>query len=207
MSPKSGIQTRERLLDAAQAAINEQGFAATSIDQIIERVGMTKGSFFYHFKTKNDLARALIERFAAADRQILTETVDRAEKLSDDPLQQLLIFVGLLLEVAEELDTTPQPGCLFASYCYESGLFDEETHSVIRDAMLRWRSVLGEKLRLAAERHPPRVEVDLDSLADMMTVVFEGAFVMARCVKEPKHFANQMRHYRTYLRLLFGEAG
>jgi TetR/AcrR family transcriptional repressor of nem operon len=203
--PRSGPRTREKLLDAAEAMVNEDGFAATSIDRIIDRVGLTKGSFFYHFKTKNDLARALIDRFAAADQRILRDSMARAEKLGEDPLQQLLIFVGLLLEVAETLDQDPRPGCLFATYCYESGLFDEATHAVISDAMLNWRRILGEKLRAAAERHPPRVEVDVDSLADMMTVVFEGAFVMARCIKGPQHFAHQIRHYRNYLRLLFSD--
>jgi TetR/AcrR family transcriptional repressor of nem operon len=205
MSPRSGLATREKLLDAAEKMINERGFSATSIDQIIDRVGLTKGTFFYHFKTKNDLARALIDRFASADQQVLRGSMERAEKLSDDPLQQLLIFVGLLLEVAEALDANPQPGCLFATYCYESGLFDDDTHSVIRGAMLNWRKILGEKLKIVAERHPPRMDVDIDSLADMMTAVFEGAFVMARCIKEPGHFAHQIRHYRNYLQLLFGD--
>ena len=98
-SPPTEAPTRERLLDAAQAGINERGFAGTSIDQIIERAGVTKGTFFYHFKSKNELARALIERFAAADRAVLGESMARAERLAEDPLQQLLIFVGLMIEV------------------------------------------------------------------------------------------------------------
>ncbi|UCF66268.1 MAG: TetR/AcrR family transcriptional regulator [Acidobacteriota bacterium] len=204
MATKTGASTRARLLDAAEEMINRQGFAATSIDQIIDKVGMTKGTFFYHFKTKNELARALIERFAAADQQFLRSSMERAEKLSDDPLQQVLIFVGLLIEVGEQLDANPQPGCLFATYCYERGLFDEETHRVIADAMMSWRRVLGGKLRAAAEQHPPKTEADLDSLADMLTVVFEGAFVMSRSISGPGVFAAQLRHYRAYLQLLFG---
>jgi len=205
MAPRSGTTTREKLLDAAEALVNEQGFSATSIDQIIDRVDLTKGTFFYHFKTKNDLARALIDRFAAGDQRVLSSSIERAEKLSDDPLQQVLIFVGLLLEVAEQLDANPQPGCLFATYCYEAGLFDEDTHRVITDAMLGWRRVLGEKLRAAAERHPPRIDVDLDHVADMITVVFEGAFVMSRSVREQGVFTQQIRQYRNYLQLLFEE--
>jgi TetR/AcrR family transcriptional repressor of nem operon len=201
---RSGPSTRAKLLDAAETLINERGFAATSIDQVINEVGLTKGTFFYHFKTKGELARALIDRFAAGDQEILRGSMERAEKLSDDPLQQLLIFVGLLREVAERLDTDPHPGCLFATYCYESGLFDDETNAVITNAMLNWRRVLGEKLRAAAEKHPPRMEVDYDSVADMMTVVFEGAFVMSRSVKGPGVFADQIGHYRNYLQLLFG---
>ena len=142
--------------------INRQGFAATSIDQIIDRVGITKGAFFYHFKTKQELALALIERFAAADRSILQESLARAEKLSDDPLQQLLIFVGLMLEIAEQFDGTPQPGCLYATFCFESGLFEDSTKQVVADSMLAWREALGAKLREAAKTHPPVAPVDID---------------------------------------------
>ena len=203
MNLGSGAPTREKLLDASQELINRRGFAGTSIDQIIAETGVTKGAFFYHFKTKQDLARALIQRFAAADQELMRSSMERAENLSPDPVQQMLIFVGLLLEVAEDLDKETQPGCLFATYCFEQGLFDDETYDVISDAMLGWRRVVGEKLRAAAERTPPRAEVDLDALADMVTVLFEGAFVVSRSLKGPGVFSAQLRHYRTYLQLLF----
>lgn len=203
MTPTSTVTTRDKLLDAAQEMINQQGFAATSIDRIIEKAGVTKGTFFYYFKTKNDLARALMDRHAAGDQRVLRSSMDRAEKLSSEPLQQVLIFVGLILEVAEELDTNPQPGCLFASYCYEAGLFDDETNQVISDAMLNWRHVVGDKLRAAAQQHPPKIDVDLDNLADHLTVIFEGAFVMSRCIGGRSVFVDQIRLYRDFLELLF----
>jgi len=203
MKPRSEVPTREKLLDASQELINRRGFAGTSIDQIIAETGVTKGAFFYHFKTKQDLARALIQRFASADQELMRSSMERAEKLSPDPVQQVLIFVGLLLEVAEELDEQTQPGCLFATYCFEKGLFDDETYDIVSNAMLSWRLVVGEKLRAAAERTPPRADVDLDALADMVTVLFEGAFVVSRSLKGPGVFSAQLRHYRTYLQLLF----
>ena len=201
--PRTASDTRERLLDAAQRMINQSGFAATSVDRIIEEVGVTKGAFFHHFKTKNDLARALIERFAAGDGELLRSSLERADRLAEDPLQRLLIFVGLMLEVAEELDATPSPGCLFATYCYESGIFEPETRRVVSDAMLEWRRLLGARLRVVAAAHPPRREVDLDSLADHLTVVFEGAYVLARALPGKRVFSDQIRHYRNYLALLF----
>jgi len=207
MSTPTKTHTRTRLMDAAAELINRQGFAATSIDQILEQVGLTKGTFFYHFKSKADLARALIERFAEQDRQLLEASMQRVEKLTDDPLQQLMVFAGLMVEVAEQLDASPQPGCLFATYCYESGLFDADTNGVISEALLRWRRMLGDKLRAAAATYPPRVEVELDSLADMISVVFEGAFITARTLGGNSVIADQMRHFRTYLQLLFSPPG
>lgn len=204
MPSAAGEKTRGKILDAAEALILERGYAATSVDQIIDKLKVTKGTFFYHFKKKDDLARALIQRFAAADKRILDEFVTRSEKLSDDPVQQVLIFVGLFIELAEGMDD-PHPGCLYASYCYESGLFDEDVHGVATEAILAWRADFGAKLRAAFEKRPPRVKVDVDSLADMLTGIVEGAFILSRVFSDPRVFAAQLRHYRSYLQLLLDE--
>ena len=57
---RKGGDTRERILDAAEAAVLEKGFAATSIEELIAAVGITKSGFFYHFKDKGELAKALL---------------------------------------------------------------------------------------------------------------------------------------------------
>src|SRR6478609_10907356 len=62
-TPRKGSDTRERVLDVAEAAVLEKGFAATSIEEVIAEVGITKSGFFYHFKDKNELAKALLVRY------------------------------------------------------------------------------------------------------------------------------------------------
>ncbi len=62
--PKNGEATKTRILDAAEALIMGHGLAGTSIDMVLEKAGITKGAFFYHFKTKSDLARSLVQRYA-----------------------------------------------------------------------------------------------------------------------------------------------
>src|SRR5688572_31931969 len=116
--PRTGTETRERILSAAQELILNRGYAGMTLDDLLARVGVTKGAFFYHFKAKDDLARALIQRFAESDDRIYDETRARAERLSNDPLQQVLLFIGLFEEMFASL-TEPYPGCLFASYIYE----------------------------------------------------------------------------------------
>ena len=55
---RKGSETRELILGFAESAVLEKGFAATSIDELIAAVGITKSGFFYHFKDKSDLAKA-----------------------------------------------------------------------------------------------------------------------------------------------------
>ena len=200
--PRDGTNTRTAIMDAAEGLILEVGFAATSVDRIAQRASVTKGGFFHHFASKAALAQALVERYVELDLGHLDSKMARAEKLSRDPLQQVLIFVGLFQEAAEEL-TEPYPGCLFGSYCYEAGLFDEATMEPIRCTMRTWRDKLGVKLREVAEQRPPQLDVDLDSLADLITVIFEGSFIVSKTLKDPQVVAAQLGHYRTYLELLF----
>lgn len=190
-------------MDAAEELFLERGFGGTAIDEILARTGSTKGAFFHHFSSKLDLAHALIDRYAGLDLGHLEEKMARAEEFSDDPLQQLLVFVSFFREEAMAL-TQPYPGCLMGSYCYESGLFDPETMDVIRATMRTWRARLLAKLEEVARVHPPRRNVDLPSLADQITVVFEGAYIVSKVVQEPDVVAAQLHHFRTYLELLFG---
>lgn len=192
-------------MDAAEHLIYDYGFSGTTVDAILERAGVTKGAFFHHFPTKADLGHALVERYAALDAAHLEEALEQAEGRSRDPLQQVLTCVRIFEEQMQTL-TEPYPGCLFASYCYQAELFDPKTLAVARRAMVRWRDRLGAKLREAAEQHPPRYPVDPESLADMMLVTFEGAFILSRSMEEPKLVARQLAHYRAYLALLFGLA-
>lgn len=201
--PRDGTETRTQIMDAAQELILLQGFAGTTVDAVLERTGLTKGAFFHHFKSKNELGHALIQRFADRDHELLMSLIDRAERLSGDPVQQVLIAVGLLEEMAEEL-TDPDHGCLFASYAYEAQLFDDEVHRIIRESFMAWRERLGEKIRVAMAHRPPRVATDADELADMLSVMVEGAYVLGKSLGDPTMLARQLHHYRCYLELVLG---
>lgn len=196
------LATKGRILDAAEELTLEGGFAGTSLDAIIERAGVTKGGFFYHFKSKSDLARALIERHAERDHQLLEDCMRRAERLSRDPLQQLLLFVGLIGETLEQQVGTLS-GCLFASFCYEIGQFDGEIRHICFNSMLAWRRHLAAKIREAMDSHPPRIPVDPDVLADQFLAVSEGAFVLLRTLEDPTILSAQLDNFRNLLEALF----
>jgi len=200
---RSGQATRERILDATESLVFDHGFSATSIDKVLERAGLTKGAFFYHFKSKADLGRAFMERYAERDLAHLDATLARVEKLSRDPLQQMLILVGLIQEDAEAL-LEPAPGCLFASYLYERMEYPEDVAEIVQRTLLRWRAALTGKLEEIRKAHPPPVDVDLEALADGLTAVVEGGYVMAKAMNDPKVFVAQLEMYKRHLELLFG---
>ena len=107
--------SRERILSTAELIILKNGFAGTTIDEIIAKASITKGGFFYHFNGKAELARALIDRYIQMDTEVFLDISKRADSLSEDPLQQILIFLNLFTEmVAGRTDV--HPGCLAAAF-------------------------------------------------------------------------------------------
>src|SRR5690606_9463683 len=115
--------TRQRILDVAQAAVLEKGFSATSIEEIIAAVGITKSGFFYHFADKGELARTLLERYIQQEKVLFDDLFARADQLSEDPLHAFLIALKLFAEVFDNLPES-HPGCLTAAYCYQDRVFD-----------------------------------------------------------------------------------
>lgn len=194
--------TKSKILDAAQQVVLDRGFSATSVDAIQEAAGISRGTFFYHFASKDDLSRALIERYALSDRELTDAYMKRAENLVSDPVQQVLVFLGLHEELFEDMDGV-YPGCLFASYSYEAGLFDRETMNVVNAAVEYWRKLVGDKLKTAMERRPPVVESDPYVLADTAYAVFQGAFILSRVRCNTSIVVAQLRQVRNYFELLF----
>lgn len=204
--PRDGTATRERILDAAESLVLEHGFAGTSIDQLLARAGITKGAFFYHFDSKARLARALLERYVARDERLLEELMGRAESLSRDPLQQYLIFVGLLEERLRGLQA-PHPGCLVGSYMYQLEAFDPDTRQAVVGSFETWRRVLGDKLEAARARKEPTIPVSTAELVENLLSLFEGSIILSRMYARPAVLAEQTRQHRNYVELLFRPAG
>ncbi|RYD94239.1 MAG: TetR/AcrR family transcriptional regulator [Sphingomonadales bacterium] len=197
-----GARTRERIMDLAEDAIISKGFAATSIEELVEAASITKSGFFYHFRDKNDLARALLSRFIERDGAILDQLTERARTLSDDPLQSFLIFLRLFAEMMDDLPTL-HPGCLVTSITYQERMFNQEVCALNREAVMGWRIRFQGWIEQIAERYPPRLPTDLKALADHFSVVVDGGIISSRALGDKTVLGRQARLMHDYIKLLF----
>lgn len=197
--------TRTAILDAAERLTFERGFAGAAVDAILAASGSSKGAFFHHFASKQALGEALVARWARGDAAQLEEKLTRAARLAEDPVQQVLVFLGLFIEEAEDAaagGAGELPGCLFAAASYQAELFTPATRDLVSASMLAWRGRLQEVFSRALAQHPG-VTADPAALADSLNVVFEGAFVVSRAVGDPGVVAAQLRLHRSLLAALF----
>ncbi len=169
----------------------------------MEAAGITKSGFFYHFKDKNDLARQLFDRFLAEDEAIIETLEKRARELSDEPLQSLLIFINLYAQVMDDMEAL-HPGCMVATVTYQERIFDPALKRMNEDYLMRTRVRFRRWFEEISAAHPPREQVDLDALADHLTVIVEGAIVLSKALKDESLMGKQVRLFRSHIRLLFG---
>ena len=202
--PRDGAVTKQKILEVAQELLLEYGFGGMSVDQVITAAGITKGAFFHHFKSKNDLANALLARYVQMDDKLLHELMARAENLSRDPLQQYLIFIGLLEEMLRG-GSEPPPGCLIASYLYQLELFSADTKNAVITGFQEWERVLGEKLAAVFETHSPKLPVTARQIYDNLLALFEGGVIMAKLYDKGEVLAEQVGQHKNYIELLFQE--
>jgi len=194
--------SRERILSTAEGIILQKGYVGTSIEDILDKAAITKGGFFYHFNGKSELARALVKRYVQNDSDVFYDLLERADQLSEDPLQRLLIFLNLFAEMVGGMNEV-HPGCLAASFTYEMQQLDEETRDLMRLGMLEWRVIIAERIETILDKYPPRLEVSVTTLADMFISVTEGGIILARIFNENGALVEQVQAYRTFLRLIF----
>ena len=195
-------ETRERVLEVAEEAVLAKGFAATSIEEIIAAVGITKSGFFYHFRDKADLAKALILRYLERDRVVLDDIFRRGDELNDDPLHGFLVGLKLFAEMVADLPAA-HPGCLAASFAYQDQLFNQEIRALNAEGLLAWRIRFRERLDLIAKRYPPKQEVDFEALADMAGTLIEGGIVLGRALNDGSILPRQILLYRELIRSVF----
>ncbi|HXE68309.1 MAG TPA: TetR/AcrR family transcriptional regulator [Hyphomicrobiaceae bacterium] len=194
--------TRERILELAEASVLDKGFAATSIEELIAGAGITKSGFFYHFRDKRELARALMLRYIAHNDAVLADIFMRADELNEDPLHGFLVALKLFAEMMADLPAT-HPGCLVASFCYQDRLFDREVHELTQTGVRGWRKLFLERLEKIAERYPPKVDLSLEDLADMANTLVDGGIIMSRVLVDKTILPRQILLYREFIRTVF----
>jgi TetR/AcrR family transcriptional repressor of nem operon len=186
------------MLDAALYVIRARGYTATRVEDICEAAGLTKGSFFHHFKSKEELALAAAEHFSSmADRLFASAPYHQQA----DPLDRLLGYIDFRKSLL--LGELPEYTCLLGTMVQET----YETHPAIGEACDRFimshaRNV-EELVAQAMEKYPVHGQWTAASLALYTQAVIQGSFILAKAQHSAQVAADCLDHLRLYVELLF----
>lgn len=193
---------RTKILDTAYRLVMVRGFAGTSIDMILDASGLTKGAFFYHFKSKSALGVALAKMYVDQDNNFFFGIFSTVERDADGPLERILLYLERLADEFAKREEVP--GCLFASFSYDQ--HTPEMAQFMDEQVQRWRNFYSRLFRQIAERYPLPPGITEDQLADHFLATVEGGYILSRVYRRPAEISTHLRIFRHYLTLLFSEA-
>jgi TetR/AcrR family transcriptional repressor of nem operon len=196
--PAPSPDTRTRLLDAALYVIRAQGYSATTVDDICGAAGLTKGAFFHHFKSKEDLAVSAAAHFSDMAERLFAAAPFHALA---DPLDRVLGYIDLRNAILE--GPLPEFTCLLGTMVQEA----YETHPAIGQACDTYISVhaagVAKDIAAAKALYAPEAPWSAESLALYTQAVLQGAFVLAKAKGGPDVARECVAHLRRYFEFLF----
>lgn len=198
--PRDGNPTRERILNAAERLMIDQGYSATSVDQVIAEAASSKGAFFHHFSSKTDLAVQLVRRYVAADLAHLDAGLAATAHIAD-PAARVVAFLRHYEDGADAL-MAEQTGCLYATVLAERDLTGTEINDEVAKVTRIWRDAVADLLRQALAARRPDAGIDVEALADHLYTTFEGGFILCRTYADRSAMRAQLRIFRQLVQAL-----
>ena len=189
---------RTKLLDAALSLIRTKGFSATTVDELCAAAGVTKGAFFHHFKSKDQLGVAAGDYWSKTTGTLFAEAPyhDHAE-----PLDRILAYLEFRKDLLK--GTVPEFTCLVGTMVQET----YETTPAIREACERsisgHASELEADIEAAMSARSMTPDWTAQSLALHTQAVLQGAFILAKAKGGAAIAADSIDHLRRYITLLF----
>jgi TetR/AcrR family transcriptional repressor of nem operon len=189
---------RDKILAAALRIIRAKGYAATTVDELCAGAGVTKGAFFHHFKSKDELAVAAADHWSEATGGYFATASYHAHA---DPLDRVLGYIDFRKAILT--GAVPEFTCLVGTMVQEA----YQTHPAIRAAVDRSISAHAARVETDIAEAMKRYRLEADwsaaSLALHTQAVLQGAFVLAKAKGGAAVAADSIDHLRRYVELLF----
>lgn len=194
--------SRTKLVDAAIDLVRGKGYNAMRVDDVCAAAGVTKGSFFHHFKAKDDLALAAADAWRERARG-LCDTVSAARY--PDPRDRLFAYLDLRRELiaGELVDWT----CFAGTMIQEIHLTHPDLRDACQQSIAEHTGELASLIEAARRRHPVAGDWTADSLAQHVQAVIQGALVLAKGRQDPAVAHQALDHLGRYVRQLFAAEG
>jgi TetR/AcrR family transcriptional regulator, transcriptional repressor for nem operon len=195
-------ESKMKLLDATLKVVRTKGYSATRIEDVCAEAGLTKGSFFHHFKSKEDLALAAVAHWDARTVETFAAAPYHG---AADALSRLIAYV----EFRKAILTGDLPDFT----CFAGTIVQEayRTHPGLSAACAR--NIIGQAktleadIREAMRAHGIRGTWTAESLALHIVAVTHGGFILAKATGTAAVAAESLDHLRRYIELLFSQGG
>jgi AcrR family transcriptional regulator len=190
-------QTRERILKEAAELFNQQGYAGSSMSDIMRVTGLQKGGIYNHFESKEQLALAAFD-FAIASIQSQYRLALRGKRHSLDRLRSLINIFGRSID-----NPLLRGGCPILNTAIES----DDSHPALRDraqkAMDSWRELICRIINAGIKKGEIREDIQAEEFVTIAISLLEGGLMMSKLYGDAIHLQRAIAHLNDYIKSQF----
>lgn len=188
-------KTRSAVVGAAAALFHSKGYGDTSMDDIIRACGVAKGNVYYHFKNKEAVALAALERHKS---DYFTTTFPADAATGESPLEWLLKYID---GMAERMSADGcRKGCFFGNLALEMSPSSEPIRKSLEGYFTEVERRIAKLLSRAKRKGELPKQLDASRTAAMMLGLMEGALLLGKARRDPEGMRNAARFIKDYLR-------
>lgn len=185
--------TREKLIETACTLMRQKGFHATTLDDILKALGMSKGCFFHYFKSKEELGYAVIESYRTRLMQIMNEAFEQKDKT---PMERMNLYFETWSRHLTEKGVSGCPcGVLAQELSDRHDGFRLKLVEIFDQYSNEWQK-LFEEAKSCGELYEG---VDCKALADFVVGDFQGAILLTKTTRDTDRFKRHLVHTKDYL--------
>ena len=173
--------TRKKILLAAFKEIHLYGYQSASVQNIINQAGVTKGALYHHFKSKHEMALALLDE---VHTEYVERTFIRHLEATDDPISVLI--KTLMFQKDQMSDEDVALGCPLDSLAQEMAPIDVQIQNRVERLYQRKLEKLLEAFRRGQAAGNVKPEPCADSIALMVTASMQGCMGIAKSARSVK---------------------
>ncbi len=189
-------ETKTRLIDAAYGLMLSNGYAATGVAEICEKAGVSKGSFYHCFDSKEQCALETLRDHMSGAIEDIEAGVDLTGL---SPAEAAVKYIQHVEEGSEEIW---RDGCLIGAFALEISetqpAIREEVSQVFRDLADHMERIFTPLCKAATQPGAPSAR----ELAEQFIAVIEGGVVLSRAHNDIRFIPQALRTFRRYLTLL-----
>jgi TetR/AcrR family transcriptional repressor of nem operon len=201
MRRRSSDSAKDKILRAALSRIRTNGYAATTVDDLCAAAGVTKGAFFHHFASKEDLAVAAADHWSEMTEALFA---DAPYHKPADPLDRVLGYIDF--RKALLTGDLPEFTCLAGTMVQETYASNPAIRTACARSITGHAATIERDIRAAIAKHGIKPAWTAASLALYTQAVLQGAFILAKATGNAKAAADAVDHLRRYVELLFNRA-
>jgi TetR/AcrR family transcriptional regulator, transcriptional repressor for nem operon len=185
--------TKTRIIQQAASLFNQQGYAGSSMSDLMRVTGLQKGGIYNHFSSKDELALAAFDFAANQIQQNFMGALKGKRRAVDRLIAVLSVYEHML-------DDPPiEGGCPILNTAIES----DDTHPALREraqlAMDAWRNLIRRIVHKGLLRGELAPTVDADTVTTILIATIEGALMLSKLYGDASHMERALAYLKTYV--------